>query len=86
MNPLPTRLSSLAGLAAAALLMSACTTPPPQQPPVQAAEQTAAKPEKRVTTGSRLPAGDSTQIVRSISGSSANETLRSQPNPGRPGN
>ena len=82
MNPLPTRLSSLAGLAAAALLMSACTTPPPQQPPVQAAE----KPEKRVTTGSRLPAGDSTQIVRSISGSSANETLRSQPNPGRPGN
>ena len=85
MNHLTTSLRTLAALAAAAGLLSACGTPP-QQPAVETAQQTPAKSEKRVTTGSRLPAGDSTQIVRTISGSSANETMRSQPNPGRPGN
>lgn len=84
MNHLPRRLIAMSSLCGAASLLAACGTPP-AQPPGAVAEQAAAKPERRYTTGSRLPANSSTQIVRSIGGDSAHETLRSQPNPGRPG-
>ncbi len=70
--------------AAAACLLSACATAEPQA--MASADQEAAKKPRQYVTGSRIPSGNSPQIVRSISGSSANETLRSQPNPGRPGN
>lgn len=85
MNHLPLRLGSLAGLSVV-LLLSACAAPQAQAPQAQASDASQRKPEKRLLTGSRIPANDSTQIVRSISGSSADETLRNQPNPGRPGN
>ncbi len=78
-----TRLLALTAAAAAAFL-SACATAEPQT--VASADEQSAKKPRQYVTGSRIPSSNSPQIVRSISGSSANETLRSQPNPGRPGN
>jgi hypothetical protein len=71
------RLPTLAALMGAALL-SACATP-------TALEDPATKKPRQYLTGSRLPAGTSSQIVRTVEGGSAHESLRSQPNPGRPG-
>ncbi len=82
MNAQPARLAACCGLLLATLL-SACAT---AQPPSTAAPAATEQPKKRqYVTGSRLPASESTQIVRSIEGGSAHESMRSQPNPGRPG-
>lgn len=83
MNLSLTRLATLSGLGLAALLSACATAQPEPAATTAAAEQP--KKQRQYVTGSRLPASDSTQIVRGISGGSAHESLRSQPNPGRPG-